>query len=550
MMAARAWGQWAFGAGDAVSAAEGYAAGVALLPQVAWHGLDRVTREEQLASWAGMAADAAACAITAGQLGRAVEVLEQGRSVLWTEALHLRSDLTRLREHDPDLAARLDEVRRELDRPLPNTAVGRPEVLSAERQAAVVRAAQEQTVADRRHLARQWDDLIAQVRRIDGFENFLQAIPFTELAAAAAGGSVVIVNVSQLGCHALIVTANGDPGVQKVPLPDLTHADAVDRANTLLGVLSRADQTGRPFLDAEADRHAVFDVLDWLWRVIAVPVLDTLRPATPPGGGAALPRVWWCPTGPLTMLPLHAAGHYSRTTTVPTPPEQTVPGRVVSSYTPTLTGQRRAREAPAVPPGAARQLVVGMPIAPGQQPLPAVPAELQVLTDYFPPPRQARHLVAEQATRETVQSVLADYPWVHLACHAYQNQANPDSSAFALWDGPLTLAGLTTLRTRRAELAFLSACQTAAGTSRLPDEALHLAAAMQLLGYRHVIASLWTIADAPTPDVAKGVYAPLSHTGHPDASQAAEALHHAVEALRNANPDRPLLWAPYIHIGP
>ena len=274
------------------------------------------------------------------------------------------------------------------------------------------------------------------------------------------------------------------------------------------------------------------------------------RPAVPPAEGAARPRVWWCPTGPLTVLPLHAAGRYPRTTRPPARPEQTVPGRVVSSYTPTLTGLRRAREAPAVSPDAVRQLVVGMPITPGHNPLPAVPDELQVLAGYFPPPRQARHLVAEHATRAAVLGVLADYPWVHFACHAYQNQADPADSAFVLWDGPLTLFDLTTLRMGHAELAFLSACQTAAGDTRLPDEAIHLAAAIQLLGYRHVIATLWTIADAPTPDVAKAVYAQLTHTRRPDTSQAAEALHHAVEELHNAHPASPLLWAPYIHIGP
>ncbi|WP_152603687.1 hypothetical protein [Amycolatopsis rifamycinica] len=32
------------------------------------------------------------------------------------------------------------------------------------------------------------------------------------------------------------------------------------------------------------------------------------RPRTPPAAGAALPRLWWIPTGLLGMLPLHAAG--------------------------------------------------------------------------------------------------------------------------------------------------------------------------------------------------------------------------------------------------
>jgi hypothetical protein len=474
-----------------------------------------------------------------------VEVLEQGRLVLWTQALHLRTDLTRLREHAPELADRLDEVRRELDQPLPGTALGGLAAPAASGNAATV-AAHEQAVAARRQLAREWDDLVARVRRLDGFEHLLTGIPFADLQAAAVSGPVLIVNASQLGCHALIVTA-GHPGVQPVPLPDLTSQEAMDRANMLLNVLNRAGETG---LDTQADRHAVFNVLDWLWRVIAAPVLDTLGHTGPPADGAVWPRVWWCPIGPLTVLPLHAAGRYSPTANIPARRAETVPGRVISSYTPTLAALRRAREAPAVTPGAVRQLVVGMPKTPGQAPLPAVPDELRVLAGYFPPPTQARHLVAEEATRTAVLGTLADYPWVHLSCHAYQNLADPAGSAFALWDGPLTVADLSALRMGHAELAFLSACQTAAGSTRLLDEAIHLAGAMQLLGYRHVIATLWTIADKPAPGVAKAVYAQLTRTGHADTSQAAEAMHHAVEALRRAYPASPLLWAPYIHIGP
>lgn len=541
--AARAWGQGQFADGDFLSAADAYAVGVHLLPQLAWHGLDRATQEEHLAAWAGMAADAAACAVLADKPRSAVEMLEQGRSVLWTQALHLRSDLARLREKAPDLAGRLDEVRGELNRPVRDD---RPAVLAAAPGDGGV-TAPEQAAANRRSLARQWDALVAQVRSLDGFERFLMPVPFDELRAAATEGPVVIVNTSPMGCHALVISSAGDPGVRAVALPSLSHQETLNQANTLLSVLSRVNDTGRPFLDREADRHAAFDVLEWLWRTIAAPVLDDLGCTAAMADGPPPPRVWWCPTGPLTVLPLHAAGRYSRTANVPTRPEDTVPGRVVSSYTPTLTALRRARETPPADPGSMRQLVVGMPSTPGLNPLPAVTAETQVLAGYFRPPQQACHLLAEQATRAAVLSLLPDYPWVHLACHAFQNQVQPAASAFALWDGPMTIADLTTLRLNGPELAFLSSCQTAEGAVRLLDEAIHLAAAMQLLGYRHVIATMWTIADSPAPEVARNVYARLTTAGQ---VQAAQALHRAARALYDSDPASPLLWAPYVHIGP
>ena len=74
----------------------------------------------------------------------------------------------------------------------------------------------------------------------------------------------------------------------------------------------------------------------------------------------------------------------------------------------------------------------------------------------------------------------------------------------------LTITDLAAQPTQRRDLAFLSACQTAAGSVRHLDEAIHLAAAMQFLGYRHVIATMWTIADSPAPHVADTVYTALT----------------------------------------
>ena len=59
--------------------------------------------------------EAASSAIATAQAHRALEMLEHGRSVLWTEAPHARSDLTRLHERAPELADRLDQIRGQLN---------------------------------------------------------------------------------------------------------------------------------------------------------------------------------------------------------------------------------------------------------------------------------------------------------------------------------------------------------------------------------------------------------------------------------------------------
>jgi tetratricopeptide (TPR) repeat protein len=562
LAAALEWGQCALLAGASESATEGYTAAVELLPLVAWHGLDQATREHHLREWTGLACDAAAAAVAAGLPARAVELLEAGRSMLWTQALHLRQDLAALQARAPGLAAVLEASRAVLDTSSTSMVPGLDTAGDADR----VQATEQQMLEQRRQAARDWDAAVDQIRRIGGFEHFLRPVPFTDLRAAATGGPVVIVNFSQHGSHALIVTppAGPDPGppVVVVDLPAAPIDTVIDQANSLLAGQRRAADPATDWQTKEADRHAVFNTLAWCWQAITGPVLTTLGyTRTPSGKIEDWPRVWWCPTGPATILPLHAAGRHPRTaiqyTAVgeETALADSVAGRVISSYTPTLTALTRARAQPA--PGRVRQLAAAVPeapsYAPGASPLPAIPAELQVLASYLPQPGHATHRLGPAATRQAVLDALPGHSWLHLSCHGTQHPADASLSAFLLHDQPLTLADLAALNLRETDLAYLSACHTATGDLRLLDEALHLAAALQLAGYRHVLATLWSISD-----MADTAYAHLLHpdpdhpspADKPEADRAPYALHYAITHLRHAYPGEPLLWAACIHLGP
>lgn len=99
-------------------------------------------------------------------------------------------------------------------------------------------------------------------------------------------------------------------------------------------------------------------------------------------------------------------------------------------------------------------------------------------------------------------------------------------------------------------MAFLSACTTARTGTRLLDEPIHLAAACQLAGYRHVVAALWPINDADAARVTQGFYSTLAQMTPGTADAAAVALHHAARQLRALNRHHHSRWAPYIHAGP
>lgn len=92
---------------------------VDLLPLLAWHGLERASREHLLTQWPGLVRDSAAAAVDALRLPRAIERLEHGRAVMWSQLLTVRGDLTRLSAQHPDLAERLTDIRNELDKPSP-----------------------------------------------------------------------------------------------------------------------------------------------------------------------------------------------------------------------------------------------------------------------------------------------------------------------------------------------------------------------------------------------------------------------------------------------
>jgi CHAT domain-containing protein len=99
----------------------------------------------------------------------------------------------------------------------------------------------------------------------------------------------------------------------------------------------------------------------------------------------------------------------------------------------------------------------------------------------------------------------------------------------------------------RGVLAFLSACSTARPDDRLADEAIHLASAFQLAGYRHVVGTLWPISDSHAVRLADDFYAELASAG--SVAIAASALHTVTRRLRDRRHQTPSIWASHIHAG-
>ena len=518
-------------------------AAVGLLPQVAPRALARADREHSLGQLASLAGQAAAAAVTARRPGRAVELLEQTRGVLVADTLDARSsDLTRLRGHSPGLADEFDELRSRID------ALDYPGAFAF--QAADTGGGEPDPAQARRDAHAAWPVLIARIRAVGGFENFLDPPGIRQLALQAQDGPVVFIYTSPSRCDALIVTGDPRSPVRLVPLADLTEEDAYRQANRLLNARRVAGDPRADPIVRIAAQPEILDVLAWMWDTLTGPVLAALGLVTTPADGQPSPRVWWCPVGILAYLPLHAAGHHHDLTAGHAndqPQPRTVLDRVVSSYTTTVRGLAYAR-AQHPDPAADTTLIIAVPDAPGASPLPGAAAEASALEDLIPGAR-----LLPRPTRDSVLAALPGHTVAHFACHGYADWANPAASQLILYDHattPLTVADVSA-RHLTGGLAYLSACDTGVTSPALANEAVHITGAFQLAGYQNVIGTLWPVSDTAARDLACDFYSQLTRHGTtpPDTSRAAHALHNATRRLRGEYPPNPTFWAAHTHTG-
>ena len=196
-----------------------------------------------------------------------------------------------------------------------------------------------------------------------------------------------------------------------------------------------------------------------------------------------------------------------------------------------------------------RLLAVPQPSTDGQGHLAGVRGEIEIIRNMT----SSSPFVGFQEADGTVEDVLskmAETDWVHFACHGTQDRTNPLDSGFLLAHGKrLKLPDIARLARPRGGLAFLSACHTATGDEQPSEEAIHIAAGMLLAGYRGAIATMWSIMDNDAPRVAEDVYKSLLGDDKvPDSREAAEALHHAIERLRDSGASF-LSWVSFIHVG-
>ncbi|VDC07745.1 unnamed protein product [Peniophora sp. CBMAI 1063] len=530
-----------------------------LLPEYVWIGLSLRARYGVSRKIGKLVTSAVSFAINHGYIQHALDWSESGRALIWSQVLSLRTPVDELARLHPVLAKSLCDIRDQLQQFQQEDILG----LHSWNTSAVSGMNDLSTSNGREHYRRlvlRYEECIYQIRTMKGFERFLSPKPFSDtwrsLKQTQLTGLVIILNVGTPQCNALVFEFS--PGkcnghLRRIPLTKLTE----ERAHTLCSIYENSLKAYRasvrataPYDQLRGSSHMIIRLLERIWTWIVEPILSAMDLMSEAPLNGRLPHVTWCPTGPLTQLPLHAAGIYDGSQQA----TRCVHDFVVSSYTPSISALLSCHQPIVEGCASPSILILTQPETPGQDPLPGTMDEgiriREVLAEH--PYTTLEH---EQATVATTLAVLDQHPWVHFACHASQNVINPTRSAFELFDGPLTLSALMGKTSKNVELAFLSACQTATGDKNIPEESAHLAAGMLSVGFKGVVATMWSIKDEDGPVVVEAYYKELialrkANVDGRGGTGAAYALHAAVKCLRDKiGEDSFERWVPYVHFG-
>ncbi|KAF8265183.1 CHAT domain-containing protein [Lactarius quietus] len=464
--------------------------------------------------------DYASYQIDKDQLKPAVETLERGRSLLWSEMRRLRISTDQLRAVYPVLADIFTEINRNLETVV--TTVPQEMNMAMDNHAAVGREGLDpfgNLLMQQRKLLEVRGTLISHIQTLPGFENFLKPPSFDLLNSAAAHGRIILINQSHWRSDIIILLKDSPPSL--ISTPSNFHIRANGIKEQLLSV--RRDKG----LDSNDYYDALRLVLADLYELVGKPVIERLRQLEVPENS----RVWWCPTSAFCSLPLHAMG--------PIPSDGDDNLKVyfmdlyIPSYTPSLTALiAQTLDKPSL-------LLVAQP-----ETLPGAWGEIDVINALGSP---VTALVSEMATPTVVVERLRNHRFAHFICHGLLETGKPFDASFELHEGSrLTLLEI---------FAFLSACHTAELTDEsIADEGLHLAAAVQYCGFRSVVGTMWAMADTDGQDLSKHFYKSVfsnstGHRGVPYYERSAKALRDAVKKVRRKRGITLERWVNFVHYG-
>jgi CHAT domain-containing protein/Flp pilus assembly protein TadD len=183
-------------------------------------------------------------------------------------------------------------------------------------------------------------------------------------------------------------------------------------------------------------------------------------------------------------------------------------------------------------------------------PLPGTQEEADLLKQGF---KDAAIYTQEQAQEALAKREAGKYRYVHLASHAFFNDAAPLLSSVVLAqppqgspeDGFLTAREIFELNLS-ADLVVLSACNTARGERKSGEGVVGLTWALFVAGAPTQVLSQWAVEDASTARLMQRFYAGLA----PGQAGKGAALRAAALSLgKERRHAHPYYWAPFVLVG-
>ena len=467
--------------------------------------------------------------IQIGQLRQAIETLEQGRGLLWSEMRGPHTSIDQLRAVNLPLAETFAGVNRDLEA---LTVSGSQVVWMEDGQTSGHDGMDSfgRLVMKQRKLVEERDRLSSQIRTQPGFDTFLTPPSFDKLRSAAADGPVILINHSIYRSDIVILLHDSFPSLIS------TNDDFYDCAKELHDKLLAARNDD---LDSSEYDNALRCVLEQLYDLVGRPVIERLRKLNIPEQS----RVWWCPTSVFCSLPLHAMGPIRSDGLT----ELYFSDLYIPSYTPTLSALIESHKSSTQALDVPSMLLVVQP----DEKMPCSLQEMRIVQTICP---RVETLFRKKATPNITLERLKHHQFAHISSHGILETGKPFDAFFKLYqDTRLTLLDIIRSRLPTAEFAFLSACHTAEITEgSISNEGLHLAAAVQYSGFRSVVGTMWAMVDKDGPALAESFYQSVFSNkwqGVPYYKRTAEALQDAVRNLRQKKKMTLERWVNYVHYG-
>jgi CHAT domain-containing protein/tetratricopeptide (TPR) repeat protein len=241
------------------------------------------------------------------------------------------------------------------------------------------------------------------------------------------------------------------------------------------------------------------------------------------------------------------------------------------SYAPSLTVLREMKAERArrlTDPAAFTLLAVGNP-AVGQEtigratltmrggkldPLPEAEQEVKALGQLYSAEHSKVYIGAE-ASEDRVKAEAGQARILHFATHATLNNASPMYSYLALAQGDVNEDGLLEAwelmqMDLHADLAVLSACETARGRYGVGEGVIGLTWALFVAGVPSTVVSQWKVESASTRDLMLNFHRQLLAPAAKAKVTKAEALRQAaLKVMKNPETSHPFYWAGFVLVG-